>query len=130
MCADVRMLDGAPKTPWRLRDYDPSPQLQPAPKRARYTGTAAPQPPLTQAPEAPHRPALAEQAPDPSARASGSDQGLNTTAAVRQDLWDRPMAAEEALGVGSGMPLAGKHTTGECGEHAGGHDMDDHEDNE
>lgn len=41
--ADVRMLDGAPKTPWRLRDYDPSPQLQPAAKRARHEGPFAQQ---------------------------------------------------------------------------------------
>ena len=41
--ADVRMLDGAPKTPWRLRDYDPSPQLQPAAKRARHESPFAQQ---------------------------------------------------------------------------------------
>ena len=41
--ADVRMLDGAPKTPWRLRDYDPSPQLQPVAKWARHEGPFAQQ---------------------------------------------------------------------------------------
>jgi hypothetical protein len=35
------MLDGAPKTPWRLRDYDPSPQLQPFAKRARHESPSA-----------------------------------------------------------------------------------------
>ena len=43
--ADVRMLDGAPKTPWRLKDYDPSPELLQRPKRPRYSMPSSLQPP-------------------------------------------------------------------------------------
>jgi len=39
------MLDGAPKTPWRLRDYDDSPQLLQPPKRQRYSVPSSMQPP-------------------------------------------------------------------------------------
>ena len=123
------MLDGAPKTPWRLRDYDPSPQLQPAPKRARRAGAAAPQPPLAQAPEALRWPAPAEQAPEHS-RASGSSQGLDAAAVAAQALQDRPAAAEEALAVGAGMQQEQDPIAGEGGDAGGGYDMDDNEDNE
>ncbi len=39
------MLDGAPKTPWRLKDYDPSPELLQRPKRPRYSMPSSLQPP-------------------------------------------------------------------------------------
>ncbi len=45
------MLDGAPKTPWRLKDYDPSPELLQRPKRPRYSMSSSLQPP---APEEAH----------------------------------------------------------------------------
>ena len=111
--ADVRMLDGAPKTPWRLRDYDPSPQLQPAPKRARRAGAAAPQPPLAQAPD--H---------------ASSRQGLEAAAAVAQALRNQPMAAEDTPAIEAGMQPEQEPNAGEAGEAGGGYDMDDNEDNE
>lgn len=71
--ADVRMLDGAPKTPWRLRDYDPSPQMQPAPKRARHSAAApsglqpaAQEPPLAAFEPSPGPGASAAAAPVPA----------------------------------------------------------------
>ena len=120
------MLDGAPKTPWRLRDYDPSPQLQPAPKRARRAGAAAPRPPLAQAHEALQGPAPAERPPDHFS----SRQGLGAAAAVAQALRDQPTAAEEALAFEAGMQPEQEPNAGEGGEDGGGYDMDDHEDNE
>ena len=82
--ADVRMLDGAPKTPWRLRDYDPSPQLQPAAKRARHEGPFAQQ----------VQPNLAARAAslDPAATAALVSPG---EMAVHDMLPAEPMAFEQ-----------------------------------
>ena len=77
--ADLRMLDGAPKTPWRLRDYDPSPELLQRPKRQRHTVPSSLQP----------------QAAEPEAANAEADREADGAAKLAPAQTDGPEPAVE-----------------------------------
>ena len=83
---DVRMLDGAPKTPWRLRDYDSSPELLQRPKRQRYSLPSSLQPPA--------------QLPKVAAAAADQDADEDAELAAAHDTRAEPAAEPEQYANG------------------------------
>ena len=84
------MLDGAPRTPWRLRDYDPSPELLQRPKRPRYSLPSSLQPPAQEP-----RLAAQQQAAESAEVATPQDDGPEPAAESKQ--------AEQAIGKYDGV---------------------------
>lgn len=93
------MLDGAPKTPWRLRDYNPSPELLQRPKRPRKSVPSGLLPPKSEI--------------DLAADAAGQEAGKSATVAPDDDIRAEPSAE------------ATQHEQDDDGGHVGDYDDDD-----